>query len=76
MKLYAIKYLKSYYEFRKTIDELSIYQDQKITEIVFLEIIEDENGEYYMCENNNLFISNIFPLFKDKKYKRVTLKEI
>jgi hypothetical protein len=84
MKIYALKYKNSYYQFTQNKKDLDIYRNNKITNIVELECIKNEDGKYLLfeCENGDIIIDSIEIIFKgrtkDKNGKefKVELKEI
>lgn len=75
--IFAIKYNNSYYDFTTDIKKVEKYLDNKMISVVKVEIIDDVNGKYYqLIDDKKLFITDIFPLIKDKQYKKVNVKEI
>ena len=84
MKTYALKYKNSYYQFTQNKKDLDIYKNNKITNIVELEIIKNENGKYWLfeCENGDIIIDSIEIMFKGRiedkigKEFKIELKEI
>ena len=84
LKTYALEYKNFYYQFTQNKKDLDIYKNNKITNIVELEIIENENGKYWLfeCENGDKIIDSIEIMFKERikdkigKEFKIELKEI
>ena len=84
LKTYALEYKNQYYQFTQNKNDLDIYKSNKITSIVELEIIKNENGKYWLfeCENGDIIIDSIEIIFKGRiKDKigeefKIELKEI
>jgi hypothetical protein len=84
LKTYAIEYKNSYYQFTQNRKDLDTYKNNKITNIVELEIIKNENGKYWLfeCENDDIIIDSIEIMFKGRikdkigKEFKIELKEI
>ena len=84
MKTYSLKYKNQYYQFTQNRKDLDTYKNNKISKIVELEIIKNENGKYWLfeCENDDIIIDSIEIIFKGRikdkigKEFKIELKEI
>ena len=68
MKTFALKYKNQYYMFTQNKSDLDVYKNNKMTSIVELEIIKDDEGKYWLFEDENgdIFIDTIEIMFKER----------
>jgi hypothetical protein len=84
LKTYALEYKNQYYQFTQNKKDLDTYKNNKISKIVELEIIKNENGKYLLFEeeNDDIIIDSIEIMFKGRikdkigKEFKIDLKEI